>query len=75
MYCTCHSLVSIARSEGIPISIISEGIGHDSESTTHICLASLEIQVIDEANQKNLYGALSSLLFYSNCFGTVSTLC
>lgn len=54
MYCARHSWASIARSEGIPISIISEGMGHDSESTTQIYLASLETQVIDKANRKIL---------------------
>ena len=54
MYCARHSWASIARREGIPISIISEGMGHDSESTTQIYLASLETQVIDKANRKIL---------------------
>ena len=54
MYCARHSWASIARSVGIPISIISEGMGHDSESTTQIYLASLETQVIDKANRKIL---------------------
>ncbi|MDC2216125.1 tyrosine-type recombinase/integrase [Bacteroides thetaiotaomicron] len=54
MYCARHSWASIARSEGIPISVISEGMGHDSESTTQIYLASLETQVIDKANRKIL---------------------
>ncbi len=54
MYCARHSWASIARSEGIPVSVISEGMGHDSESTTQIYLASLETQVIDKANRKIL---------------------
>lgn len=54
MYCARHSWASIARQEGIPISVISEGMGHDSEKTTRIYLASLETQVIDRANQKIL---------------------
>lgn len=54
MYCARHSWASIARSEGIPIAVISEGMGHDSESTTQIYLASLETQVIDKANRKIL---------------------
>ncbi len=41
MYCARHSWASIARSEGIPVSVISEGMGHDSESTTQIYLSSL----------------------------------
>lgn len=54
MYCARHSWASIARSEGVPLSVISEGMGHDSESTTQIYLASLETQVIDKANKKIL---------------------
>ena len=54
MYVARHSWASIARDEGIPISVISEGMGHDSESTTQIYLASLETHVIDKANKKIL---------------------
>lgn len=54
MYCARHSWASIARSEGIPVSVISEGMGHDSESTTRIYLASLETHIIDKANRKIL---------------------
>ncbi len=54
MYVARHSWASIARDEGIPLSVISEGMGHDSESTTQIYLASLETQVIDKANKKIL---------------------
>ena len=54
MYVARHSWASIARDEGIPTSVISEGMGHDSESTTQIYLASLETQVIDKANKKIL---------------------
>ena len=54
MYVARHSWASIAKNAGIPISVISEGMGHDSESTTKIYLASLETQVIDKANKKIL---------------------
>lgn len=54
MYCARHSWASIAYSEGIPTSIISEGMGHDSERTTQIYLASLRGEVIDKANRKLL---------------------
>lgn len=54
MYCARHSWASIARQEGIPISVISEGMGHDSERTTQIYLASLKSEVIDNANRKIL---------------------
>ncbi len=54
MYTARHSWASIARDEGIPITVISEGMGHESEKTTRIYLASLETQVIDRANRKIL---------------------
>ncbi len=51
MYCARHSWASIAKAKGIPLSIISEGMGHDSEQTTQIYLASLETSQIDKANR------------------------
>ena len=54
MYVARHSWASIARNEGILVSVISEGMGHDSEKTTQIYLASLETQIIDKANRKIL---------------------
>lgn len=54
MYVARHSWASIARKEGIPISVISEGMGHDSETTTQIYLATLETNIIDKANKKIL---------------------
>ena len=54
MYCARHSWASIVHEEGIPLSIISEGMGHDSEKTTQIYLASLKTEVIDKANRKIL---------------------
>lgn len=54
MYVARHSWASIARDEGIPLSVISEGMGHESERTTRIYLTSIETQVIDNANKKIL---------------------
>lgn len=54
MYVARHSWASIARDQGIPMSVISEGMGHESEKTTRIYLAAMETQVIDRANQKIL---------------------
>ena len=54
MYCARHSWASIAHEKGIPLSVISEGMGHDSEKTTQIYLASLKTEVIDRANRKIL---------------------
>lgn len=49
MYVARHSWASIAKSKNIPLSIISEGMGHDSETTTQIYLASLDTTIIDRA--------------------------
>ncbi|MFR9582594.1 MAG: site-specific integrase [Rikenellaceae bacterium] len=49
-YVARHSWASIAKSRNIPISVISEGMGHDSEATTQIYLASLDSSVVDKAN-------------------------
>ena len=54
LYCARHSWASIAHSKNIPISIISEGMGHDSEATTLIYLASIDNTTIDNANAKIL---------------------
>ena len=50
MYVARHSWASIAKSKNIPVSVISEGMGHDSESTTQIYLSSFDNVVINEAN-------------------------
>lgn len=56
MYCARHGWASIAKSKNIPLSVISEGMGHDSEETTRIYLASLDSNVIDQANSLILKG-------------------
>jgi len=50
LYVARHSWASVARYKGIPISVISEGMGHDSETTTQIYLASLDTSAVDRAN-------------------------
>ena len=50
LYVARHSWASAAKSKGIPVSIISEGMGHNSETTTQIYLSSLDASVIDRAN-------------------------
>lgn len=50
LYVARHSWASAAKAKGIPISVISEGMGHDSEATTQIYLASLDTSVVDRAN-------------------------
>ena len=54
MYVARHSWASAAKAKNIPLSVISEGMGHDSEATTQIYLASLETSVVDNANKKIL---------------------
>ena len=54
MYVARHSWASAAKAKNIPLSVISEGMGHDSEVTTQIYLASLETSVVDNANKKIL---------------------
>ncbi|GCB37726.1 tyrosine-type recombinase/integrase [Bacteroides faecalis] len=49
-YVARHAWASIARSKNIPLSTISEAMGHDSEYTTRIYLASLDTSVVDKAN-------------------------
>jgi len=51
-YCARHAWASIAQSERVPIGTISEAMGHTSERTTRIYLASLDTSAIDEANRK-----------------------
>lgn len=36
LYVARHSWASAAKAKGIPLSIISEGMGHDSEAITQI---------------------------------------
>ena len=50
-YVARHSWASAARSKNIPISVISEGMGHDSENTTRIYLTTLDTATIDKANR------------------------
>ena len=53
-YTARHTWATTARRHNVPISIISEGMGHSSEKTTQIYLASFENSVIDEANKSIL---------------------
>jgi integrase len=50
LYVARHAWASIAKSKNVPLSVISEGMGHDSETTTRIYLASLDTVAIDKAN-------------------------
>lgn len=52
MYVARHSWASIAKNNNIPITVISEGMGHSSIQTTQIYLASLNDSIIDGANKR-----------------------
>lgn len=49
-YVARYVWVSIAQSKNVPLSVISNALGHDSEQTTRIYLGSLDTSVVDKAN-------------------------
>ena len=51
-YVARHSWASIAYSYNIPLTLISEGMGHESEKTTRIYLASLSSSGVDQVNRR-----------------------
>lgn len=51
-YAARHTWATLAHEKGIPMAVISEGMGHTSEKTTRIYLADLNHQIIDKANRK-----------------------
>lgn len=52
LYSARHSWASVACTQGVPISVISQGMGHDSERTTRIYISSIDSSAIDRANSK-----------------------
>lgn len=50
LYVARHSWATAARDKGIPLCIISDGLGHDSEATTKIYLSSIATAAVDRAN-------------------------
>lgn len=51
-YVARHSWATAAKEEGISVSIISEGLGHSSEKTTQVYLASFNNNTMSKANRK-----------------------
>ena len=49
-YVARHSWATVAYAKDIPVSVISEALGHDSERTTRIYLASVSTARVDRAN-------------------------
>lgn len=52
MHCARHSWATAARRVGVPLGIISQGMGHRSETTTQIYLDSIDTSAIDRANSR-----------------------
>lgn len=50
MYAARHSWATVARLNNVSLSVISEGMGHQSESTTRIYLSTLDTTAVDYAN-------------------------
>ena len=53
-YTARHTWATVAHYHNVPLPVISESMGHTSESTTKIYLASLQNTVIDQANSRLL---------------------
>ena len=54
LYVARHSWATAARDHHQPISVISEALGHDSETTTQIYLRSIQTSEVDTLNAKLL---------------------
>ncbi|MBR1436340.1 MAG: site-specific integrase, partial [Bacteroidales bacterium] len=52
MYVARHSWATVAKQKGVPIGVISEGMGHTSENTTLVYLGSMGQGQVDSANKK-----------------------
>lgn len=50
MYVARHSWATIAKQMNVPINVISDSMGHNSEKTTQIYLKSVDAEVIDRSN-------------------------
>ena len=50
LYAARHSWATAARDRHTPISVISEALGHDSETTTQIYLRSIQSSEVDQLN-------------------------
>lgn len=49
-YVIRHSWASIAKRKGVPVPVISEGLGHGDFKTTQVYLDSFDNDVLDDAN-------------------------
>lgn len=51
-YMARHTWATLVKELGIPVSVISEGLGHSSEDMTRIYLKEFDTSVLDEVNKK-----------------------
>lgn len=51
-YVARHSWATIAREQGVPTAVISEGLGYSCENTTRIYLKEFDRSVIGSVNKK-----------------------
>ncbi len=54
MYVARHSWATAAQTMHVPVGVISRGLGHDSEQTTRVYLASIDSAQVDHANDRIL---------------------
>lgn len=54
MYVARHTWASLAKQKNVPIGVISDALGHDSEKTTLIYLSALDTSAVDNANNQIL---------------------
>ncbi|WP_455640269.1 phage integrase SAM-like domain-containing protein [Parabacteroides sp.] len=57
-YVARHTWASIASQKGIPLELISKGLGHTSEKVTHIYIAMLDNPRLDRANDVVIHGKM-----------------
>ena len=53
-YVARHTYATVLKTSGVPIAVISEALGHESEAITHTYLKSFENEVIEAANENLL---------------------
>lgn len=58
-YVARHTWASIANQKGVPIELISKGMGHSSEKVTRIYIALLDNPRMDHANEVVIYGKMN----------------
>lgn len=64
-YTSRHTWASLAKKNGVETYIISEAMGHTSENTTRIYLASLNNTVLDKANEI-VIKSIEMMTFHAN---------